>query len=304
MGLAISRRLDGYDPVNQLELRHLALSDLETLNVQSGAPPALGGATWSRKVQVGRIFGIAPHVVSRGRLRRLPLRALLLIGVLVACKVYLLPVMRCSWVSWATLPDGITSIGSKRGRRLCQACTHVTLPAGLTSIGRMAFFSCHSLASITLPDGITSIGPAAFSGCISLASITLPDGLTSIGQETFYGCGSLRLVALPASLTSIGVAAFGVCQSLASISLPDGFTSIGVAAFVDCPSLTSISLPNGLTSIGERAFAGCSNLVRVNVSSGCVIGREAFIGTPRCKTRTRPTRGCWDSSPLPHYPNE
>ena len=258
MGLAISRRLDGYDPVNQLELRHLALSDLETLNVQSGAPPALGGATWSRKVQVGRIFGIAPHVVSRGRLRRLPLRALLLIGVLVACKVYLLPVMRCSWVSWATLPDGITSIGLKRGRRLCQACTHVTLPAGLTSIG----------------------------------------------QETFSGCGSLRSVALPASLTSIGVAAFGVCQSLASISLPDGLTSIGVAAFVDCPSLASISLPNGLTSIGGRAFAGCSNLVRVNVSSGCAIGREAFIGTPRCKTRTRPTRGCWDSSPLPHYPNE
>ena len=281
MGLAISRQVNGYETVRQLEQRHLALSDLETLNVQSGAPPALGGATWSRKVQVGRIFGIAPHVVSRGRLRRLPLRALLLIGVLVACKVYLLPVVRCSWVSWATLPDGITSIGLKRGRRLCQACTHVTLPAGLTSIGRMAFSSCQSLASITLPDGITSIG-----------------------QETFYGCGSLRLVALPASLTSIGVAAFGGCQSLASISLPDGLTSIGEYAFVDCPSLASISLPNGLTSIGKRAFAGCSNLVRVNVSSGCAIGREAFIGTPRCKTRTRPTRGCWDSSPLPHYPNE
>ena len=94
------------------------------------------------------------------------------------------------------------------------------------------------------------------------------------------------------------------CGSLRSISLPHGLTSIGEFAFVDCQSLASISLPNGLTSIGGRAFAGCSNLVRVNVSSGCVIGREAFIGTPRCKTRTRPTRGCWDSSPLPHYPNE
>ena len=63
MGLAISRQVNGYEAVSQLELRHLALSDLETCaDVQSGAAPASGGgATWSRKVKVGRIFGAAPH---------------------------------------------------------------------------------------------------------------------------------------------------------------------------------------------------------------------------------------------------
>ena len=176
MGLAISRRLDGYATVNQLELRHLPLSDLET-NAQSGTPPALGGASWSRSVQVGRIFGAAPHVQGPRCCPtwRLLLRALVLVGVLVACKVYLLPVLlpvlRCSW---ATLPDGITSIGREEGRRLCQACTDITLPASVTSIGAWAFNDCRSLALITLPDGLTSIGRAAFANCRFLASITLP----------------------------------------------------------------------------------------------------------------------------------
>ena len=46
MGLAISRQLNGYEAVSQLELGHLALSDLETRSdVQSGAAPASGGGT-------------------------------------------------------------------------------------------------------------------------------------------------------------------------------------------------------------------------------------------------------------------
>ena len=59
MGLAISRRV-----VGDLELRHLALSDLEfyTPNVQSSTPALGDRANWSIKVQVGRIFGAAPHL--------------------------------------------------------------------------------------------------------------------------------------------------------------------------------------------------------------------------------------------------
>ena len=99
MGLAISRLIsrDGYDyeADDPLELRHLALSELEeTLNVQSGAcPPALGGrASWSRKVQVGRIFGAAPHDPHQRRsqhTRSFLLSALfMLVGVLVATALY------------------------------------------------------------------------------------------------------------------------------------------------------------------------------------------------------------------------
>ena len=97
MGLAISRRIIG-----DLDLRHLALSDLEyTPNDQSSAPALGNRANWSMKVQVGRIFGAAPHLHrQRSLLCRLLhalllmaaarlLHALLLIGVLMACKVYL-----------------------------------------------------------------------------------------------------------------------------------------------------------------------------------------------------------------------
>ena len=97
MGLAISSQLNGYEAVSQLELGHLALSDLETRSDgQSGAAPASGGGTtWSRKVQVGRIFGAAPHhpklsdAQHHGRKRFMC--PLLVLGVLVVCKEYFLP---------------------------------------------------------------------------------------------------------------------------------------------------------------------------------------------------------------------
>ena len=98
MGLAISRQLNGYEAVSQLDLQHLALSDLETrADVQSGAAPASGSGatTWSRKVQVGRIFGSAPHHPKlsdpQHHGRKHLLCALLVLGFLVVCKVYLLP---------------------------------------------------------------------------------------------------------------------------------------------------------------------------------------------------------------------
>ena len=97
MGLAISRQLNGYEAVSQLDLQHLALSDLETrADVQSGAAPASGSGatTWSRKVQVGRIFGSAPHQPKLSDPQhhgRHLLCALLVLGFLVVCKVYLLP---------------------------------------------------------------------------------------------------------------------------------------------------------------------------------------------------------------------
>ena len=100
MGLAISRQVNGYETVSQLELRHLALSDLETRpDVQSGAAPASGGgATWSRKVQVGRIFGAAPHHPKlsdpQHRGRKHFLCALLVLGCKVFSYLDLLPYRR------------------------------------------------------------------------------------------------------------------------------------------------------------------------------------------------------------------
>jgi len=269
MGLAISRRV-----VGELELRHLTLSDLEyTPNDQSSAPALGGRANWSMKVQVGRIFGADPHLHRQRRsllsrllhallimaaarllhalllIRRSPLHALLLIGVLVACKVYLLPVLRCSWASVA-LPVGITHIGQKKGQRLCEACIHVTLPASLTSIGPSAFANCDSLRSVALPASLTSIGPSAFANCDSLRSVALPASLTSIGPSAFASCDSLRSVALPDSLIWIGEHAFAD-SALLSVALPANLTSISPRAFRGCHSLNSVA---NLKLIGEHAF--------------------------------------------------
>ena len=81
----------------------------------------------------------------------------MLIGVLVACKMFLLPMLlhrSCSLASWYALPVGITSIGSQETKMLCQACTHVTLPDSITSIAPLAFFGCRSLVSVALPASI------------------------------------------------------------------------------------------------------------------------------------------------------
>ena len=100
MGLAISSQLNGYEAVSQLELGHLALSDLETRSDgQSGAAPASGGGTtWSRKVQVGRIFGAAPHHPKlsdpQHRGRKHLLCALLVLGCKVFSYLDLLPYRR------------------------------------------------------------------------------------------------------------------------------------------------------------------------------------------------------------------
>ena len=91
-----------------------------------------------------------------------------------------------------TLPDGITSIGS-RAFYGCSGLTSLTLPAGITSIGDDTFYGCSGLTSLTLPAGITSIGEYAFSGCSGLTSIYVyAEKVPRIGRSAFEGCASRK----------------------------------------------------------------------------------------------------------------
>ena len=181
-------------------------------------------------------------------------------------------------ITFLTLPDGITSIGS----HACDGCNtlaSINIPDSVTSIGDHAFKNCSSLTDITIPNGIISIETSTFYGCSSLTSITIPDGVTSIGSNAFLGCSNLISIGIPDSVISIGSCAFNTCSSLTSINIPDGVTSIGRGTFYDCNSLTGISIPDSVTSIGDMAFLCCSSLTSITIPDGVTsIGNMAFDG--------------------------
>ena len=149
----------------------------------------------------------------------------------------------------------------------CPSLTSVTIPDSVTSIGSRAFFSS-DLTSVTIPDSVTSIGEYAFYYCDSLTSVTIGNGVISIEKDAFYGCSDLTSITIGNSVTSIGYEAFRDCTSLKNITIPDSVTSIGSWTFRDCTSLTSITIPDSVTSIGEEAFYGCSGLISATIGNG------------------------------------
>ena len=193
--------------------------------------------------------------------------------------------IRSSSLTTITLPESVTSIGSKAFYG-CSSLTDINIPASVTSIGDEAFYNCKGLTSISIPENsqLTSIGASAFSNCSSLTDINIPASVTSIGASAFYNCSSLTAINIPASVTSIGDQAFSNCKGLTSISIPENsqLTSIGASAFSNCKGLTAINIPASVTSIGEKAFSNCSSLTSITIpenSQLTSIGENAFRDT-------------------------
>ena len=198
-----------------------------------------------------------------------------------------------------TIPDGVTSIGSK-AFYICDSLTSVTIPDSVTSIGDSAFCfcgslksatignsvksinysafaSCTSLSSVTIPNSVKSLGSWAFSECDSLTSVTIPDSVTSLDAATFYSCDNLTSVIIGNGLTTTALSMFEYCGSLTSITFGNSITSIGVASFSNCTALTSITIPDGVTKISSSAFKSCTSLLSVTIpNSVTTIDSYAF----------------------------
>lgn len=190
------------------------------------------------------------------------------------------------WVTSATIPDGVTSIGDGAFYS-CRGLSSITIPNSVTSIGNEAFMSCYGLTSVTIPNGVTSIGDMAFWNCYSLKSVTISNSVTSIGSSAFAYCYDLTSVTIGNGVTNIGSDAFletpwynsqpdglvyigkvaykykGTMPNNTQITIKDGTLGIAGSAFENCTTLTSITLPNSLTTIGYWAFENCSGLKEI-----------------------------------------
>lgn len=68
----------------------------------------------------------------------------------------------------------------------------ITIPDSVTSFGSRAFGGCSGLTgTLTIPDRVTAIGDIAFYSCSGLTGLTIGNGVTSIGLDSFYGCSNI-----------------------------------------------------------------------------------------------------------------
>ena len=227
------------------------------------------------------------------------------------CKVIYEAFDACPSLTSVTIPDSVTSIGSRAF--FSSDLTSVTIPDSVTSIGEYAFYYCDSLTSATIGNGVISIEKDAFYGCSGLTSITIGNGVTSIGHMVFSDCTSLKSITIPDNVISIGSFAFDGCSDLTSITIGNGVTSIGGWAFGDCTSLTSITIPDNVISIEKNVFFR-SGLTSITIGNGVTsIGEDAFCGCTSlsdiyCKATSEPIGwdGRWKDrcSATVHWGNE
>ena len=114
-------------------------------------------------------------------------------------------------LSWVSLPDGLTEIGSFAFARCTGLCGVTFRGASPRRIGESAFAACHSLESLRLPTGLESIGARAFSDCRALDKLTLPGTLREIGDLALEQCVALTALQIPPSVESLGKNVFSGC---------------------------------------------------------------------------------------------
>ena len=174
----------------------------------------------------------------------------------------------------------------------CKYLADITLPQNVTSIGTRAFHACsNSLQTVSIPSKVTSIGDYTFHNCYKLTSIVIPKKVTKIGNYVFYNCESLASISVESGNTKYD--SRGNCNAIIQTAtntliagckntvIPEGVTAIGIYAFRKATGLTSVTIPQSVTSIGKYAFSGCSNLTDVwcYATSIPTTGKLAFDAT-------------------------
>ena len=173
-----------------------------------------------------------------------------------------------------TLPDGFTAYDGTEVTEyaiydyafyVCSGLTFVTIPDSVTSIGSYAFYVCSGLTSVTIPNSVTSIGVYAFSGCSGLTSVYISDIAAWCGID--FGSSYANPLSYAHNLYLNG-------KLVTDLVIPNSVTSIGSYSFYSCDGLKSVTIGSGVTSIGDYAFMGCHKLAEVYNKSSLGITTE------------------------------
>lgn len=141
----------------------------------------------------------------------------------------------------------------------CTSLTELTLPDTITTIGTKAFYKCEGLVDLTLGEQVTTIGDYAFHGCSSLTKIVLPDSVKTLGRNAFYKATAVTEIDFGNGVETIGDYAFYGLENVSLLTLPESVNDIGRYAFKGWLGLKAINLRGSIEKMGQHAFYGCKN---------------------------------------------
>lgn len=192
------------------------------------------------------------------------------------------PDITSALVGTATLPDGITGVGTVESALVGDAA----LPDGVTGVGTLetSIVGTATLAdgvsgvgSLTsglvgdaaLPDGVTGVGTVE---SVMVGTATLPDGLTGLSNE--IESTLVADAALASALTGVGT----IESALAGDAvLPDGITGIGT---LESGLVATATVPDGVSGSGTLATAAVGTATLTGVlSDGVGSLTTAEVGT-------------------------
>ena len=134
-------------------------------------------------------------------------------------------------LTYLSLPDYITSLGSHFLYACFSFSQAITLPSSLTEIGDYFMWHCSDFNQpLTIPEGVTTIPRYFLTQCTSFnSSLTLPPRITSIGDHFLYFCTSFNQpLTIPNTVTSIDNYFLYCCYAFnKSLTIPASTKTIG-----------------------------------------------------------------------------
>ncbi len=128
----------------------------------------------------------------------------------------------CKWITAVSLPNGLTSIGSKAFRKTM--LTHIVFPNSIEEIGTEAF-AYSAVTEMVFPPNIKVIPKSICDNCKKLQTVIIM-GAVEIEDYAFAFCDAMTKLALPETLIVVKNEAFCCCHALNDIVLPASLQKI------------------------------------------------------------------------------